>query len=109
MKKGEVWILDFPVKGGREQTGRRPAIVVADTKTDLVLVIPLTSNLDALERFDYSVKIVKSEINKLEKDSVGLVFQLQALDKRRFISIIGNLEDDCLDEIDNVLKDLLKI
>ena len=38
-------------KKGREQEGIRPGIIIADTKTDLILVIPLTSNLEASKNF----------------------------------------------------------
>ena len=33
MKKGELWVVEFPTKKGREQSGKRPAIIMADTKT----------------------------------------------------------------------------
>ncbi len=59
MEKGEVWIVEFPSKRGREQEGRRPLIVIADTKTSLVLVIPLTSNVEALEKLPYTFLISK--------------------------------------------------
>lgn len=42
MNKGEIWLIDFPYKSGREQSGTRPSIVMADTGTNLSLVIPLT-------------------------------------------------------------------
>lgn len=50
-----------------------------------------------------------SDINGLEKDSVALIFQLQAIDKKRLLSKIGNLEKDYLDDINKNLKNLLKI
>ena len=107
--KGELFIIKFPSKKGREQEGIRPGIIIADTKTDLILVIPLTSNLEASKKFSYTFIIKKSEENNLEKDSVALVFQLQALDKKRLIKKIGSLEDQYLKRIDNELKILLKL
>ena len=35
MKKGEIWVIEFPLKGKREQKGIRPGLIVADTKTGL--------------------------------------------------------------------------
>ena len=67
MNKGEIWLVDFPSRRGREQTGKRPSIIVADTATDLVLVVPLTSNLQALEKLPYTIQINKSKENKLDK------------------------------------------
>ena len=109
MKKGELWIVEFPSKKGREQSGKRPAILMADTKTSLTLTIPLTSNLEALEKLPYTLKIEASDKNKLEKDSIALTFQLQALDKRRFISKVGDLEESYMKEISKTLKELLKL
>lgn len=106
MKKGEIWILDFPSKGAREQRGVRPGLVLADTKTDLIFTIPLTSNVQAL-RFPNTVEIKKSEVNGLEKDSVALVFQLQSLDKKRFLTKIGEVEKEPMEKIDSELKRLL--
>ena len=109
MEKGELWIVKFPSRKSREQSGIRPAIIITNTKTDLVLLIPLTSHLGALEKLPYTIKINKSDINKLDKDSIALIFQLQALDKKRFISKIGNLEESYMREIDDILKNLLKL
>ena len=109
MEKGEIWIVQFYSKKGREQEGTRPAIIIANTKTDLVLLIPLTSNLEALKKLPFTAKIEKTNNNGLEKDSVALIFQLQALDKKRLISKIGDTESHYLDKINEIIKDLLKL
>ena len=56
MKKGEVWILELPSKGGREQKGIRPGFIVAMTNMNMIFTIPLTSNLQAL-KFPNTIKI----------------------------------------------------
>ncbi len=71
-------------------------------------MIPLTSNLKAL-RFDNTLKIIKSEQNKLDKDSIALIFHVQSLDRRKFIMKIGSLEKIYTEEIDWRLKDYLDI
>lgn len=109
MNKGEIWIIDFPSKSGREQSGTRPSIVIGDTGTNLTLVIPLTSNLQALTKLPYTLKINRSNDNKLDKDSVALVLQLQTLDKKRFLSRIGLLENNYIKEIDEEIKKLLQL
>ena len=109
MNKGEIWVIDFPSRTGREQSGTRPSIVIADTGTNLSLVIPLTSNLQSLIKLPYTLKINKSKDNKLDKDSVALILQLQTLDKKRFISKIGILEEVYLKEIDKEVRRLLQL
>ena len=108
MKKGEIWLLEFPSKGTREQKGVRPGIIMADTRTDLIMTIPLTSNLQAL-RFPNTIEIKKSEMNKLEKDSIALVFQLQSLDRKRFLTKIGEIENSYIKQIKSNLSRLLEL
>ena len=52
MKTGEVFWVDLPARGGHAQLGRRPAIVLqtseASSVLPTVLLIPLTTQLDAL-------------------------------------------------------------
>ena len=59
MKKGEIWILKLPSKGGKEQKGIRPGIIIANTKTSMIVTLPLTSNLQAL-RFPNTIEIKNS-------------------------------------------------
>ena len=60
MEKGEIWIVQLPYREGREQEGKRPAVIIADTKTDIILLMPLTSNLEALKKLPYTIEIKKS-------------------------------------------------
>lgn len=86
----------------------RPGLVIVDTKTNMVLTIPLTSNIQAL-RFPDTIEIKKSKENKLEKDSIALVFQIQSLDKKRFVNKIGVLEDSYMSQIDKILERLFQL
>lgn len=48
-RRGEIWLIDFGEPIGREQSGRRPAVVVSDDEVNdgpsgLVIVIPITSS-----------------------------------------------------------------
>lgn len=108
MKKGEVWVLNLQFTKTREQSGARPGIVISDTQTGMILTVPLTSNIQAL-RFPHTLEIRRSEKNGLEKDSIALAFQIQSLDKNRFLYKIGNIEDRFLRAIDLLLKKLLEI
>lgn len=78
MNKGDVCIIKLIAGTGHEQFGERPAILVSDTKTGLVIVIPLTSNLNAL-KFPYVLTIFPDNQNKLNQKSVALLFQVRAI------------------------------
>lgn len=88
MEKGEIWLVEFPVSDGHEQGGTRPVILVADTNTNIAVVIPLTSNLQAL-RFPHTFSIEPDRANGLSAESVALIFQIRAIDKRRLMKKMG--------------------
>ena len=106
MKKGEIWLVEFPSANGHEQTGKRPVIIIAETEMNISIVIPFTSNLQAL-RFPYTVEVKPSKENKLTAVSVALVFQVRAIDKKRLKHKVGDLGNSNINRIDSILKKLL--
>ena len=108
MKYGEIYWVDLPDRGGREQRGRRPAITWQDTirfPTATILVIPLTSQVSALS-IPSTYLVTKSPMNGLANDSVALTFQLGAADVRRIGSRLGRLDDADLAAIQQLAKEL---
>lgn len=99
MTVGEVRWVELPARGGHAQAGRRPAIVVQST-TDLptTLIIPLTTQLDAL-RFAGTVLVETDSQNGLRRASVALVFQLTAIDNRYIAHSLGVVSKEVLEEI----------
>lgn len=108
MKKGEIWIVEIPQLGGHEQKGTRPAIIVADARAPIAVIIPCTSNLRALQ-FPYTLLIEPSKENGLDITSVALAMHVRAIDKKRLIKRIGALEKSTLRQISNVLKKLFSL
>ena len=106
MRKGEIRIVDIPELSGHEQIGTRPAIILSDTQSMVAIVIPCTSNLQAL-RFPYTLLIKPSKENGLNVSSVALVIQIRAIDKKRLNKKIGFIGKSELQEINKMLKQLL--
>lgn len=102
MKVGEVRWVELPPRGGHAQAGRRPAIVAqtsaASTRLPTVLIVPLTSQLDAL-RFPGTVLVEADKDNGLRTASVALIFQLTAVDKRLVKDRLGIIADSLLQTI----------
>jgi mRNA interferase MazF len=82
---GDVHWVEFPSGAGRAQAGRRPAIIAqgkaASDRLPTVLLIPLTTQLDAL-RFPGTVLVEPDPENGLRRASVALTFQLTVMDRR---------------------------
>ncbi len=106
MKKGEIWYAEIPSGNGHEQGGLRPVIILFESEANIAIIIPLTSNFQAL-KYKNTLEIKYSEINGLKNNSVALLFQIRAIDKKRLKSKIGVLENKELKEIDAILKKML--
>jgi len=112
MLRGELWEVDLaspPGGSGREQSGRRPAVVLQggyDPNNPMCSVAPITSNLSAA-RFPHTITVSPTQANGLSIDSVVMVFQLRALDTRRFVRRLGHLSVSEIATIDGILPALL--
>jgi mRNA interferase MazF len=109
MARGDVLLVALPESNRREEQGTRPAIAV---QTDVVvspmlMVVPITSSLGAL-RFPFIVKIEPSTTNGLNLVSIAMVFQLRAIDPKRIVRKIGELEPEYLEQIDAEIWQMLK-
>ena len=107
MKKGEIWLIEFPISDGHEQAGTRPVIVIAEMPP-IAVIIPFTSNIQAL-RFPNTKEVKPSSANGLKADSIALVFQIRAIDIKRFKKKIGNLDNSIMKQIDEMLKRFLDL
>ena len=100
-KKGDFIVVTFDPQSGREQRGRRPALVVSNTlfneHTGLAMVCPLT----ATDRdYPFHVGVVD---NPRVKGFV-MVEQVKSIDYgARQAKLIGKASDDLLDEVLSIL------
>jgi mRNA interferase MazF len=108
MTKGELWVTDLPAKGGHVQRGVRPALILADATKSIALVVPITSSL-AAQRFPHTMLIEPTTSNGLEKQSVLLLFQLGAVDKRFLNHHIGTLDAAFMQRVDDKLRTLIGV
>jgi mRNA interferase MazF len=109
---GDIHWVELPDRGGREQRGRRPAIIWQDTTAfpnlPTILVLPLTSRLDA-QRFAGTHLIAPTKQNGLSVPSVALVFQIGATDIRRVQGRLGRLDTADLNAIRSLARGLQQL
>jgi len=111
MTKGEisfgdvVWV-EFDPSVGHEYQSKRPAIVVQSDeqlkKTNLVTIIPLTSQKDNRMPDDILVEACKE--NNLMSDSLAKVYCITSFDYVRFEKVIGKINE----EVETKIKDYLR-
>ncbi len=95
MKPGDVWVVHIPQLGTHEQSGARPALIIARVAKSIVTIIPCTSNKEA-SRFPYTYLIEPTKRNGLAKTSIALVFHMRAIDVSYLESKIGSLDEKTL-------------
>lgn len=100
---GEIYYITIASKGGREQEGRRPCIVVSRRTVNAsnpIVVVPMTTNLKRAN--SYNIQLPASEIIKdvslksTPVDSVALCGHAFAVDKRKLEDRFGKLSDNAL-------------
>jgi mRNA interferase MazF len=109
MARGDVLLVTLPKSERREEKGTRPAIAVQTevANSPMLMVVPVTSSLEA-SRFQFTVRIEPSLINGLTQPSIAMVFQLRAIDPKRIVRKMGELEPEYLAQIDAEIWQMLK-
>ena len=65
--------IDLSHGTGHEQYGKRPAVLISDTKTNIAIVVPITSNTEAL-KFPHTLIIAPDKQNKLDQKSIAMIW-----------------------------------
>jgi mRNA interferase MazF len=100
-----VWVELDPVRG-REQSGRRPAVVISPAAyhkvSQVALVCPITSNLGT-----WPFKVLLPDGLKVK--GAVLVDQVRAVDRaQRIFGRAGRVPDETLDRIRNILVAVIR-
>ena len=108
MNNCEIWFVELPKSNEHEQSGLRPVIVISEVDAGMVLIIPLTSNIQAL-RYANTIQVKPTKTNGLKENSIALIFQLRSIDRKRLLEKIGTLEKEYQEQINKMLKNILTL
>lgn len=117
VSRGQVYWVDLSPTEGREQSGRRPVLVVsvdAINRQPLVVTVVVGTDARNVPR-DYPVNVrVKAQETGLPTDTVFLCFQVRSLDASRFIdpvtgspALAGTLPPARMRDVENALRAVL--
>jgi mRNA interferase MazF len=113
LSRGQIYFVSLDPIQGREQSGRRPVLVVtSDAINRQPLVVGVIVGTDAANiQGDYPTNIrVTSAESGLPRDTVFLAFQLRSLDHSRFTGpLAGSLSPMRMAEVANALRLTLEI
>ena len=104
---GEVWFIELENSRGHEQSGTRPAVVLARSY-GMHTVVPFTTSENAAV-FPHTQMVEPDSKNGLSELSFALCFQVLSLDEERFIRKVGILSESDMECIKEFLKDLLDL
>ncbi len=83
----------------------RPIVVLSQVEVGVVMIVTFTCYLQAL-RFSHTINVYPIELNGLTQESVALIFQLPAIDRKRLKKKIGSLNQEIMDKIDVMIRDI---
>ena len=100
--RGEVWRINFAPSMGAEIQKIRPAVVMNIAQVGrlpLFIVVPITNWREDYENFVWFTPLAPHLSNGLEKISGADAFQVKSVSEARFISRIGALTAEQIEEI----------
>ena len=108
--RGEVWLVDFGEPVGREQSGRRPAVVVSadrlnESRAGVVIVVPTTTTHRGLP----SHIEIEPDGSGLDEISYAKCEEVKSISEQRLIARLGAVTDAVTFDISRALRFLLDI
>ncbi|WP_414657949.1 type II toxin-antitoxin system PemK/MazF family toxin [Deinococcus sp. VB343] len=105
IRRGDIWLVNFRPDGRGGEAGQtHPGIVftnnLANANTHLLMVIPLTSNV---ERVYVTNIVLPNQRTELDYDSKVQVEAMRATHVSRLIKRIGFVPDDLMQEVNRLV------
>ena len=109
VRRGDVYLVTLDPTIGSEANKVRPAVIVSnnaanrtvdDSGRGVVTVVPITSNVDRVYRFQV---LVPGGVAGLSEDSKIQAEQIRSIDGRRLRQQLGRLDAKLLAELDRAL------
>lgn len=107
MKQKEIWLINLDPTVGAEIKKTRPCVILNEDSIGalpLKVVAPVTDFKDKYGDVPWMVKIVKNNLNRLDKSSAIDAFQVRCVSKERLVRKIGVISDDDLQKVLQALK-----
>lgn len=108
IRRGEIYFVDLDPVKGREQSGRRPVLVLSvDAINDLPLVVTVVVGTKGENvKRDYPTNIrISADSSGLPMETVFLCFQIRSPDPRRFQNrAAGKLSPKNLEEVEDAAR-----
>ncbi len=112
MNTKEIWWVNFNPTVGAEISKKRPAIIVNSDSVGVLplrVVVPVTDWNERYNSADWMVKVTCTTLNNLSKDSTADCFQVKSVSTSRFISKIGEIDEEVYQKIKQSLRNVFEL
>jgi mRNA interferase MazF len=106
IKRGSIFLVNLDPVIGKEISKTRPVVIISNDINNkysgTITILPITTkNIDKL--YPFEVLLEKGEGNVKKKSKIK-VDQIRTIDRSRFHSFIGSLNEKIMSDIKNALK-----
>jgi mRNA interferase MazF len=107
MRQYELWIANLEPQFGAEIGKTRPVLIIQsnllnDIPHTSTIVCPITTKLNPNAQF-LRVKLAKG-VGNIERDSEVVMDQIRSLDRKRFVSRIGDIPVEVIEKVERSLR-----
>lgn len=108
--RGEIWLVDFGDPVGREQSGRRPAVIVSadplnESRAGVVITTPITT---AHRGLPSHIEIDPGD-SGLDEISYAKCEDVKSISEQRLIVRLGAADDEIVFQVARALRFLLDL
>lgn len=109
-RRSEVWLVDFGEPVGREQSGKRPAVIVSadplnQSHAGVVIVVPVTTTRRGLPSH---IEIDQGD-SGLDEISYAKCEDVKSVSEHRLIARLGTVDEEVLFRTSRALRFLLDL
>lgn len=103
IRRGEVYLVNFPEGRGGEQRGSRPALIIQnDTGNEFSETVIVASMSSRLTDYDFHVRVSRED-SGLDRDSTVMLEQVRTISQGRLGRLIGHLPPHVMAGVDRAL------
>lgn len=115
MKRGDIRLTDFEPSQDSEANSQRPAIVISNDDSNIVVasrghgivtVVPVTTNVEKVHRFEI---FLPSIATGLPHDSKAQAPQIRSMSYQRLGTLMGEMPTALMSKLDDALRRHLEL
>ena len=110
IRRGDIILTNLAPARPGEASYIHPCVIVtnneANANLDVLVVVPITSNLERVFKYDLELPLHRTGLNK---DSKAQVNSVRHVSTSRFIKTLGFVPDDLMLEVDDRIREHLAL